>query len=159
MNYQFAILSICALISACWSLTCYECDSSAGDQTCLQNVVKKSWKSSVCSNKIDDLDLEIRPSAVRCVHISYTEGTFQRTLWMFTWFYNKFVSDNVNHLERKCGFEGLCELLNGLNDMHILGNVTNIDCHTCDTPRCNLVGNPRKVVFRNSNHLWIKFAK
>lgn len=57
------------------SLTCYECDSSAGDASCLGNVAKSSWKYTPCTNKIPELDFEIRPSAVRCVHMSYIEGT------------------------------------------------------------------------------------
>lgn len=69
-----AVLLHLFLVNCVLSLTCHECDSSAGDTSCLQNVVKRSWRATVCTNKIPELDFEIRPSAVRCVHLSYIEG-------------------------------------------------------------------------------------
>lgn len=72
---SITVAVLCVSFLYCASaLSCYECDSSAGDATCLQNTVKSSWQTTQCSNKIPELDFEIRPSAVRCVHVAYTEG-------------------------------------------------------------------------------------
>lgn len=68
------LLILAAAVGGILSLNCYECDSSEGDPSCLQNTVKDSWNTTECPSWVPELNLEIRPSIVRCVHISYVEG-------------------------------------------------------------------------------------